>query len=401
MAVYNTAFSVYIMALTLATSGVPFAITTLVAKKTAMGDIPRGRGVVVAGTWLLSVIGAAVSVVLFCFAEFFAYAMKEPEATEVIRAIAPSVLLVAIGAGYKAGLQGESDMLPTGVSQCVEAVVKLLAGYGLALAFIGLGRRYATAGAIAGVTVGELVATVILMVWYLLCHKGSYSVTEGAREEIWRIALPLWGLAVITGALSVVDTSLIRWGLIKSGLTPETARHLYGAYTGYAMTVLNLPAGFLATIGVSVVPVISGAVSVGNRQRVVSVTRRGIGLCMILGAMSWVVLGVWGELILKLLFNNTGSAGLLRLASPGVMFVCVMQFTSAVLQAMGKLWQVFWASVAVGVIKLLFAVLVVSIPEINIVGVALGSNCGYFVGMVMNLVFLSRAGVLDFMRKVW
>ncbi len=391
MAVYNTAYSVYVMALSLAVSGIPFAVTKVVAGEKARGKGDRAKGTVITAVAILSAIGVVVSFILYFGAEFFAMAMKEPKALWAIRAIAPSVAFVAMGAAFKSGFQGESNMIPTAASQCIEAVTKLLAGYFFALWLAHLGRERAAAGATAGVSVGELVATIILALWFLLSKRKVVAVSKGVTKDIMDIAIPIWGLSVITSAISVADTSLLRWGLIKSGLSEETARYLYGAYSGYAMTVLNLPVGLLATLGVSVVPIVSGAVSVGNMLRVRSVTKKGMVLTAFCGIIASLFLAFLGEFVLDLLFNNTASSKMLQLAAPSVLFICLMQFTGAVLQAMGKMGSVFISAVTVGVIKLLSAVFLVSKPELNIYGAVIGADVAYFTGMVMNIAFLNRA----------
>lgn len=391
MAVYNTAYSVYVMALSLAVSGIPFAVTKVVAGEKAKGNREREKGAVITAVIILSLIGIGVSVALYCGANFFALAMKEPKALWAIRAIAPSVAFVAMGAAFKSGFQGESNMIPTAASQCIEAVTKLIAGYCLALCLARFGRESAAAGATAGVSVGELVATLILAMWYLLSKRKTVAVSQGIKKEIMDIAIPIWALSVITSAISVADTSLLRWGLIKSGLGEAEARYLYGAYSGYAMTVLNLPVGLLATLGVSVVPIISGAVAVGNMLRVRSITKKGMSAAIILGSCAMLFLAFFGKFTLDLLFNNTASAKMLQLAAPSVLFICLMQFTGAILQAMGKMGSVFISSTVAGIIKLLSAIFLVSRPEINIYGAVIGGDIAYFAGMVMNIIFLARA----------
>ncbi len=388
MAVYNTAYSVYVMALSLAVSGVPFAVTKVVAAEKAKGKVGRAKGTVITAVIILSLIGITVSFAMYFGAEFFAMAMKEPKALWAIRAIAPSVAFVAVGAAFKSGFQGESNMIPTAASQCIEAVTKLAAGYFFALFLAHLGRERAAAGATAGVSVGEFVATLILAMWYLLSKRKTVAQAEGVQKDIMDIAIPIWGLSVITSAIGVLDTSLLRWGLIRSGLSEAEARYLYGAYSGYAMTVLNLPVGLLATLGVSVVPIVSGAVAVGNMLRVRSVTKKGMILAFLGGAGAVVFLALFGEDILDLLFNNTASWKMLLYATPSVLFICLMQFTGAVLQAMGKMGCVFISATLAGVIKLLSAVFLVSRPEINIYGAVIGTDVAYFVGMVMNIIFL-------------
>lgn len=392
MAVYNTAFSVYVMFLTFVVSGMPFAVQKLTSAFCAVDDRARAFRLVRLSTFILSVAGALGSAVMWIGADFFALAMKEARAAQAIRAVAPSIFLVALGTAAKSGSQGESDMLPTAVSQVAEAFVKLAAGYVLAVVFIGYGTEYAAAGATGGVTVGELTATAILVVWYELKHRGERRITNGTRNmirELADIALPLLFMSAVGSALSVCDTSVLRMSLIRSGLSEEEARFLYGSYTGYAMTLLNLPIGFLATLGISVIPVISGAVAVGNVRRVQSMSFHALLITGGCGIMAVGVLAVFGEGLLQLLFRNVNSAAMLRMAAPSVLFICVMQISGAILQSLGAIGRTFISSVSAAVVKLCFSIFAVSVPQLNIYGAALGADVSFFVGMVMNLLFLN------------
>lgn len=393
MAVYNTAFSVYIMFLSFVVAGTPFAVQKLTAAAHARKDAGRARETVFISTVILAVIGFIGSVILWLGADFFALAMKEERAGWAIRAIAPSIFLVACGAAVKSGFQGRSDMVPTAVSQVIESFIKLGAGYALAVALLYMGTEYAAAGAAAGVTIGEAAATLMLAVWYLLSVR-RIKRTAGNRREILKeltdIALPMLFMSVAGSAISVCDTSVIRAGLLRAGLSADRARVVYGAYTGYAMTVLNLPSGFLATLGISVIPIISGAAAVGNTERIRSVARRAIGLSAAAGAASVIVLCVFGELILRILFHNTYSAPMLRMAAPSVLFICVMQISGAILQSMGYIWRAFAASIAAAFIKLAFSAFLTSRPEFNIYGTIIGTDIAFFTGMAVNLFSLSR-----------
>ncbi|MGN1116662.1 MAG: oligosaccharide flippase family protein [Candidatus Ornithomonoglobus sp.] len=393
MAVYNTAFSVYVMFLSFVVAGTPFAVQKLTAAAHARKDHGRARETVFISTVMLAVIGLIGSAVLWLGADFFALAMKEEQAGRAIRAIAPSIFLVACGTAVKSGFQGRSDMVPTAVSQVIESFIKLGAGYALAVALLYLGTEYAAAGAAAGVTIGEAAATLMLVVWYLLSVR-KIRRTVGNRREILKeltdIALPMLFMSVAGSVISACDTSVIRASLLRAGLSAEKARFVYGAYTGYAMTVLNLPSGFLATLGVSVIPIISGAAAVGNAERIRSVTRRAIGFAAAAGTASVIGLCVFGELILHILFHNTYSAPMLRMAAPSVLFICVMQISGSILQSMGCIWRAFAASITAAVIKLAFSAFLASRPEFNIYGTIIGTDLAFFVGMLINLFSLSR-----------
>ena len=102
------------------------------------------------------------------------------------------------------------------------------------------------------------------------------------------------------------------------------------------------------------------------------------------------MIALFGDVILDILFSNTASSLMLRISAPSVFFISIMQLSGAILQALGYTGRVFVSSVTVGAIKLLAAVFLVSVPDINIYGAPIGSDIAFFVGMVMNLIFLVR-----------
>ena len=383
MAVYNTAFSVYAMLLSFVVSGIPFAISKLTAVEIARNNKGGAKAIVNTSSLMLLGIGCIGTLIMWFGADFLAVAMKEERAATAIRAVAPAVMLVALGEGAKSGFQGEGNMLPTAISQCIEAFIKLGAGFMFAVCLIQYGSDKSAAGAISGVTAGELAAACMLVGTYYFTHRKIKS-ERGKNGEYTKViaqtAMPVILMAITTSAISVIDTSLIRTGLLRAGLTSGEARYLYGAYSGYAMTVLNLPAGLLATLGVSIIPAISGAVAIGNSERVKKLTRNGVGICCICGLLASASVAVFGDLMLKI-------------ASPSIFFICMMQLSGSVLQAMGYTGRVFVSSLVVGIIKLLSAIFLISIPEINIYGAAIGSDVAFMTGMIMNFIFLSRTSI--------
>lgn len=392
MAVYNTAFGVYIMFLSFFVSGMPFAVQKLTAAAHARGSDSNAKEIVFVATVVLAAAGIVGSGIMWWFSDFFALAMKEPRAGLALRAIAPAVLFVALGTAVKSGFQGRSDMLPTAVSQVIEAFIKLFAGYLLAVLLISRGTEYAAAGAAGGVTVGETAATIMLALWYVIAYRKIKRSRKGFSHvigELGSVALPLLFISIAVSGLSMCETSVLRASLLRAGLGEERARFVYGAYTGYAITLLNLPAGFLATLGISIIPVISGAVELGDRRKIRITAWRGIGLCTVAGVLAAAGIAIFGELMLHIIFHNTYSAPMLRLAAPSVLFICVMQMSCAILQSMGHIWRSFIASVSAAGIKLISSAVLASVPALNIYGAIIGSDIAFFVGMVVSLLFVA------------
>lgn len=394
MAVFNIAFEVYIMFLSFIISGLPFAISKLVAESNSRGEYGRTHKIVRVSAILLTIIGTVGSLALYAEAPFFALAMKEEKAVYAIQMISPSIFFVALGTAYKSYYQGVSNMIPTAISQVTEAIVKLAAGYYLAVLFLNYGVERTAGGAIMGVTAGEIVATAILMLMYIFEKKKVYIKTTDSTKEILKdllsVALPLLCASVVSNAINVADTTLIRSRLLDGGFSADEARFLYGAYTGYALTVFHLPVGILGTLGVSILPVIAGAIAVNNMKKAQIATDIGIRLAVMLSLPCGVVMYTMSSEILSVLFHNSASADMLMAVAPCAVMMCVTQITASILQSAGKIMLPFFTALAGSAVKLSLSWYLIAIPEINIYGSAISSNAAYIVLMILNLIAIRR-----------
>ncbi|MDO5397787.1 MAG: oligosaccharide flippase family protein [bacterium] len=391
MAVYNTAFTVYIMFLAFVVSGIP----TAVSKAVAQSDERSAFRITDTAEKVLLVIGTAASAVLYFGAPFFALAMKEENAVLAIRLVSPSILLVALGTGCKSFFHGASSMNIPAASQVAEAAVKLAAGYILAVLMLGMGRAAAAAGAIAGVTAGEFIATGILAAGYLAARrKTTVKATRAERreslKELLSVAVPLLLAEAALNAVSVTDTSVLRTRMLVSGLSPEEARFLYGAFSGYAMTVFNLPVGILGTIGISLLPAAASAVADGCMEKARSPLCKGVELTMFISIPAAVLIWLLPGEILNILFRNTSSALMLKYMAPCIITVSLVQLLSAVIQACGKvvlpsITEIFGLLIKIAVMWQLCAM-----PQLNIYGTVIGSNIAYLIIVIADVIALKK-----------
>lgn len=398
MAVYNTAFGVYVMFLSFVISGIPFAVSKLVSEYLSVGKISKMRYTVKAASGILLIIGFLCSAALYFGADFFAIAMKEKNAAFAIKMIAPSVIIVAAGAGIRSYFQGLSNMLPTATSQIAEAFTKLVAGYALAKLFFSYGINAAAGGAVLGVTVGEAVATGVFILMYI-CSKKEYvrCTREEKRSVIYAmtdIAVPLLLASVTSSMLSVTETGIIRRELILSGIGISEARKLYGAYSGYAMTVFHLPVGMLSALGVSLLPVISGGFAANELMRVKRAALTAIKLILMFSLPCAVIMLFMSSEILSILFNNTFSSNMLMLSAPFLPVICISNILTLIIQAAGKIKLSFVCSTAVMILKII--ILLFTVKRIGIYGVIIASGISSVLAVSVNFIVTKKLIGLKF-----
>lgn len=417
MAIFNTAMGVYSTLLSLIVSGLPLAISRLISNEFALGNHQTVKKTVKLSVAVLSFFGFLGTVVLYLGAEFFAYAMKDPKATLAIKVISPSVFFVALGNVFKSYFQGSVNMIPTAVSQVIESFIRLVVGFGAALLFKDALIEITSAGAISGITIGEIIATLILFLMFIpsgrkLKKIGSSQSHKTILKSISNIAVPMFICSLISGGIDLIDTASIRNSLLNIRFSQENVNHfllryssfttlfddlgetlkmtidgarwLYGAYSGYALTIFHLPTGIIGALGTSVFPVISGALAKNNKPLANKTLLAALQITVIIILPCSLVLCMFSEELLYLLFKNTASAHLLSMLSPALIFLCIAELFIITLHAMGKVFEPFFYTLIGMIIKLFANFILIPIPQFNIAGAIIGSTLAFFVMMILN-----------------
>ncbi len=423
MAIYQTAFSVYIMILSLITSGIPFAISKYISEELALSRLGNIRFTVRFSVFLMFVLGLFSSALMFFGADFFAYAMKDPKSTLALKAIAPSIFFVALGAVYKSCYQGYAHQMPTAISQIIEAFIKLIAGYSLAFWFSAFSVRYASAAAVFGVTAGEALATFILFLLYIPYRRETLNHSpETPRRDIIRtllaVAVPMTAASVISGSLSLLETSVIRNRLTSIIFSSDSAqsflsqyssytnlfddiittkklslggaRWLYGAYSGYAATVFNLPCGILASFGVSILPVVTRCIALKNYRHLNFTVASTSKIILAISMPCAAIMSFFSKDILSILFKNTASMEMLSFMAPLLVIITLIQFLSSVQYASGKIFIPFIYNIICMAVKILLSYLLIAMPSVNIMGVIISTYAAASLQLILILRLLKK-----------
>ncbi len=423
MAIYQTAFSVYIMLLSFILSGLPFALSKYISEELALKRRGNIHFAIRFSMLVMIFTGIILSAVMYFGANFFALSMKDPKAELAVKAIAPAIFFVAVGAVYKSCYQGYAHMIPTAVSQVLESLFKLIVGYSLAAWFVSFSVSITSAAAILGVTVGEIFATLLLFLLYIPYRRDTHGIRRESRRRviisaIMSVAVPMTVTSIISGSLSLLETSVIRTSLTELKFTPSSAaqflarysnythifdditktrklsydgaRWIFGAYTGYAGTVFNLPIGILSSFGVAIIPIVTRCLTLCDNRRLDCCISSALKIILAVSAPCAVMLSIFSEQILTLLFKNTASASMLALLSPCLILITMTQFIVSVHYSAGKIMPPFFYGLAGLLLKIVLSYILIRIPELNIYGVIIALFADEAVQLLLNFVLLHR-----------
>jgi len=418
MGIFSASFGAYIMLLSFVTSGIPLAISKKTAEYSAENRLYDISSLIRSSEILMFVLGGTGSLILFLGADIFALFLNDPKTALSIRLISPSIFFVALASVYKSYFQGIQNMTPTAVSEVIEAAVKLIFGYMFAVMLAPKGTALSSGGAILGITIGEGICTLILWLTYLL-HKHPKSRAKfSIIKNILAFAFPLILTSGISGFISMIDVSTIRVCLERMRFSPESAQNflsyykpftdifdnitetlkmskdgagwLYGAYSGYAMTVFHLPVGILGIFGVSVLPVVSSSIALNNHKKAEKIINTAMRTSMIIAMPCFVILLLLSSEILSVLFKNTASSLILSCVSPCIIATSVIVITNAALQASGHIFLPFYHMLWGSIAKFALNFILISNPRFNILGCCIASAADLSIIAILNMLSVRK-----------
>ena len=415
MGYYQTSYPIYNLLLSIATAGIPTAISRMVSERNAL-DRPGDANKVFKVSMLLMLgIGAVTSSIFIFGADFITGTLlHEPNAAWCMRAIGPALFVVPLMASFRGYFQGRQDMVPTAASQFFEQLFRVAIGLGLAILLLDRGNDMAAAGASFGASAGGFFGLITVLVIYLKKRKKINAELEEAGEKgvateksgailkaILAIAVPITIGSAVLPILNTVDTAMVKARLIAIGYSSDQARGLYGQLTGFASSIINFPQVLMQAVAISMVPVVASAFRRGERRFLHESIQLGLRYVLILSMPMAIGISVLARPIMLMFYPMqkeaaVSAAGCLSVLAIGIIFLGMTQNFTAVLQGIGKQWIPVRNLAIGGLFKIACTYFLTAIPALNIKGAALGTVVAYLVAAILNMMAVKKLTGVSF-----
>ena len=446
---YQLVYSVYALFVVIVTGGITQAISRLVAE----GDTKCVKN----AFWFCFALSLLMTVVLVLLNKTFAYMQGSKLLGMCYFIIAPSVFFVGISSVFKGYFYGKMKMGPPTVCSLIEQTVKLVLGLTLAFALIERGIDYALYGALLAVTASEILSFVYVAIAYLVtkgkekkdfkansikegnsCRKDKIKRADSQNKQAKRavssavssgVAVTDAGLnsqseAVYASGVETDDKTANPLGFLKiafpfalialllplSGFSDSFmivaltgSKSLYGVYSGSVTTLINMPIMILLSLAVAVVPSVSKERAQRDVNGILLKTRLSIKLCLLIGVPAALLMLIFSQEILKIIFpvltvsELEAGANLLRIMSLSVVLSSMAQIAGSILGALDKT-RVYVLAMICGIAVKTVLLLILS-RYISILAAGVASVSLSLVTLVINLIYLTRYLSLDKLDK--
>ena len=403
MAYYTAAYPVYSLLLTLSVTGIPVAVSRMIAERAVMEDYYAANKVLNAAVKLLLGIGIGTGVLCFFGAGWYSRMVGLPETSFALQALVPALILIPVMSAYRGYFQGLQNMKPTACSQIMEQLFRVVVG--LVLAWVLLQKfaehpEFAAAGATFGASAGAIGGLLTIWLIYMADKKNRKKRIRNSERRfndsngrimklILIIAIPITLGACIMPIMNLIDAAIVSNKLQAMGYSYADAKELYTELSSMAGTIFNFPQILLQGIAVSIVPAISMAYEINDTEGLHDNVKMGVRMANILSFPCMLGLILLAKPVLMLLYAGQAemaadASTCLAILSIGLIFLSLTQMLTGVLQGVGK-QNIPVINLAIGAAaKAVVTYVLVGVPALNVNGAAIGTVAAYIVATYLN-----------------
>ena len=223
-------------------------------------------------------------------------------------------------------------MLPHVTSNVLEDIIRLILIIIGVPIFINKGLEVAVTFVILTNIISELSSILVLFFFLpknLTIKKKDLAFTKGYAKEAMNISIPSTASRLIGSFGYFLEPIILTNALTYVGYSSNFIVTEYGVISGFVMPLLLLPSFFTMAISQALLPIISKATSKKQYGYAKKKLKQAIGISLLIGVPASILLAIFPEFFLGLIYNTHEGAAYMRFLAP----ICILQYIQAPLSA--------------------------------------------------------------------
>lgn len=321
MGLYQLIFSIFMLTVTLSTSGISLAVTRMVAAAIAAGKREMVRSTVAKCFAFCLCISSLISISLFFLSDFAAEAfLGNAKAAPCLRILGFGLPFMSLCTCMKGYFLAVDESISTAISDTLEQILTILSTVFFFWKFAPNGIEQACLAAMAASTLGE--ATSFLAGWTAYRRSLRKNTPErkekssGVLKGLSHIALPCTLSSAAKSLLNTGENLLIPRELQKFGLSYSASLSQYGLLQGMAMPMLYFPSSFLTSFASLLIPKVAKEREMAHHREVGYITGKAVRSALAFGMFFAALFVVFGDDWGAAFYHNTDSGTYLKVLAP-------------------------------------------------------------------------------------
>ncbi|MGA9224746.1 MAG: polysaccharide biosynthesis protein [Mesobacillus sp.] len=406
-ALYSFSYIPYTIFISIATAGVPLAVSKFIAKYNAMEEYAVGRKLFKSGLVVMLASGIISFLIMYMTAPFLAeisisstkknLEISVEDVTTVIRAVSFALIVVPFMSLIRGFFQGHQSMGPSAVSQVVEQIVRivfLLAGAYVVLNWLNGSLVTAVSVATFAAFIGALGSLAILG-WYwfkrkphldelLKEDKGTLDISlKDIYKEILLYAAPFVFVGIANPLFQFIDQITFSRAMGSIGLEDQ-AQAAFSILNFESHKLVIIPVSLATAFSLTLVPSITKSFVENDRKGMRRQLDQTFQVLMYLTVPATVGLALLAEPMFTVFYEHKDlGTEVLRTYAPVAILFALYSVTAAILQGINEQRFTILSLLTGLLVKLSLNIPLIKLFETQ--GAVLSTALGYTAAIVINM----------------
>ena len=260
-----------------------------------------------------------------------------------IISIAFTMPFMSISAIIKGYFWGKQNMYPYMLSNFIEQIVRLI----LILLFLNKVKSiniiYSICFIILINIIGEISSQLVMILFFpkFKINKNDIKISFNEIKKVMDFCIPSTFSKIIGSIAYFLEPIILTHILLKVGYTENYIVYEYGVINAYALSTLLIPQFFTQNMATSLIPELSKNYKLNNIELCKKRIKQIVLISCLIGGLSTVIITIFPNLFLNLLYNTNEGIDYIRLLSPFTILFYIESPLNNALQALGKVKETF------------------------------------------------------------
>ena len=341
LGIYHMVFNFLMICIALTTTGIPTALSCLVAKESALKNKKDANIFFISTLYISFFISLLISLFVSFNSTYLSFKLLHDKYLNLfILSICPAIVIITISNVLRGYFYGIKKVMVPAVGQVIEQITRIL--------FVFLLTMYISDKAmicyvtLLGISIGEA-TNVIYMSICLYKESSLYNnFTIRLKDfyyssmETLKMALPITCNRMSSVVLQSVSSMIVPSRLVLSGISYTQSIGLYGVICGMVMPFIYLPFTIGSALVVNLIPSISQEVALNKIKNVKIKIYYAVILTVGVGIISSLFFYFFGEELCLIVFNNKTAGIYLKTMFLAPLFLSLNQTLSGILHSIRK-----------------------------------------------------------------
>lgn len=386
LGLYMMVLPTFNLFITIATLSLPTAISKLVAEGT------RNNKKLVLGFLPIAIIfNIFLIILIILLSPFIANNLLHNEILYYpIMSIGITLPFITTSSIIKGYFFGKEKMFPNVVSNMIEQITRIISIIFIIPYLLKINISYAVSGLVFINCLSEGLGIVTLLLFMpnkTKISKNDIKPDLNNIKDIFSISIPTTTSRLISSIGLFLEPIIITFVFLKLGYQTSYITKEYGIISGYVLPMVMMPNFLSGAISSALLPVISKSYANKKYKETKRKLILACKLSLLIGIICTIILFIFPEECLKLLFNTTLGANYLQITSIIFLISYILNPLSSCMQAMDKSKQLMKINI-IGVIIKTSLLFILTYLDINMwpLIIAYGIQYIYITIRIINII---------------